>query len=120
MQLKHLFVFLLVLVLSAADSVVFSQESTSNYYQSSKVIKKQHFSYRNTKQLVFNKTLSGNYFLSFFFPSILQKNTFQKQIHLTFKLQKQLYQKIALLNNQHNFLINKITASNSISNLYIA
>lgn len=120
MRLKHLFVFLLVFFLSVAESPIYSQESTFNYYQSSKSIKKKRFNTRNTKHVVFNKTLSANSFLAFFFPSILQENAFQKQTILTIKLQKQLYQKIASLNNQHTFLINKITSSNSISYLYIA
>jgi hypothetical protein len=121
MQLKHLFVFLLVFLHSVAESTVYAQESASNYYQSSKKIQKKKFSYKNTKHVVFNKhLLSSAYFLAFFFPSIYIKGAFQKQIKLTLKLQKQLYQNIALLHNQHIFLINKITASNSISNVYIA
>ena len=120
MQLKHLFVFLLMFFLSVAESPIYSQENTSNYYQSSKSIQKKRFSGRNTKQVVFNKTTSGKAFLTFFFPSIHLKIAFQKQILPIIKLQKQLYQKIALLYRQHIFLISKMTASNSISTIYIA
>ena len=120
MQLKHLFVFLLILLLSVAESRVYSQENTSNYYQSSKVIKKKPFNSKNIKYVVFNKTISGNCFLSFFFPCIDPKNTFQKETEHVLKLQKQLYQKIALLNSQHTFLISKTTSSNLISNVHIA
>ena len=121
MQLKHLFVFLLVLFLSVAESTIYSQENTSNYYQSSKIVQTKKFSNQKTKNVVFSKEiLSSDYFLAFFFPSIYLKNTFQKQITLTIKLQKKLYQHIALLKNKHTFLINKITSSNSISPLYIA
>lgn len=120
MQLKHLFVFLLVFLVSIADATVYSQNSSSEYYQSSKVIQKRGFSSKKTKHIVFNKVFSDNYFLTFFFPKILLKTAFQKQVFLTLKLQKQLYQRIANLNNQQVFLINKITSSNSISNLYIA
>ncbi|MEE9407012.1 MAG: hypothetical protein V3V28_02935 [Polaribacter sp.] len=120
MQLKHFFVLLLVLVLSVTDSTVYSQESVANYYQSSKVIQKKSISSRNTKQVVFNNTFSGNYFLSFFFPSIPQKNAFQKQVLYVLKLQKQLYQEISFLKKQHIFLITKTTSSNSISNLYLS
>lgn len=120
MQLKHLFVFLLMFFLSVAGSPIYSQENTSNYYQSSKSIQKKRFNSRNTKQVVFNKTASGNAFLAFFFPSIHLKNAFQKQIQPIIKLQKQLYQKIALLYRQHIFLISKITANNSTSTIYIA
>jgi hypothetical protein len=121
MQLKHLFVFLLVFLHSVAESTVYAQESASNYYQSSKIIQKKKFRYKNTKLIVFNKdVLSSADFLALFFPNIYIKSSFQKQIKLTLKLQKQLYQNIALLHNQHIFLTNKFTASNSISNLYIA
>jgi hypothetical protein len=121
MQLKHLFVFLLIFFLSVADSTVYAQESTSNYYQSSKIIKVKRLNSKRTKQITFKNALVYNYyFLTFFYSSIHPKNTFQEQTQLTIKLQKHLYQKIALLNNQHTFLINKITASNSISPLYKA
>ncbi|SDR77277.1 hypothetical protein SAMN05216503_0840 [Polaribacter sp. KT25b] len=121
MQLKHLFVFLLVFLHSVAESTFYAQESTSNYYQYSKIIQKKKFNYKNTKHVVLKKdVLSSADFLALFFPSIYLKSAFQKQIKLTLKLQKQLYQNIALLHKQHIFLINKIIASNSISNLYIA
>ncbi|MGJ8745377.1 hypothetical protein [Polaribacter sp.] len=121
MQLKHLFVFLLIFFLSVAESTIYAQENTSNYYQSTKIIQNKKLRYKNTKYVVFNKDLlSSAYFLTLFFPTICLKNAFQKQMKLTLKLQKQLYQNIALLYNQHIFLINKITASNSISNFYIA
>ena len=121
MQLKHLFVFLLVLVISVADSTVYSQESATNYYQSSKVIHKRKFSYKKTKHIAFNQNIaSGTYFPAFFFPKVNLKIEFQKQIQRTIKLQKLLYQKIALQNIQHIFLHTKITFSNSLSSLYIA
>tara|TARA_R110002126_G_scaffold277560_3_gene423579 strand:- start:18429 stop:18794 length:366 start_codon:yes stop_codon:yes gene_type:complete len=121
MQLKHLFVFLLLLVLSVVESTVYSQESSSKYYQSSKLIHKNKFSAKNTKHFIFkDNVLSGEYFLTIFFPKIDIKSEFQKQIQLTIKLKKQLYQKIALHNNQHIFLIHKITSRNSISDLHIA
>ncbi|WP_298778753.1 hypothetical protein [uncultured Polaribacter sp.] len=121
MQLKHLFVFLLLLVISVAESTVYSQESSSSYYQSSKLIYKDKFSAKNTKHIVFNDNLiSEKHFLTFFFPLIDIKSEFQKQIQLIIKLQKQLYQKIALLNHKHIFLIHKITLSNYFSNLYKA
>tara|TARA_R110001606_G_C15222032_1_gene634143 strand:- start:413 stop:778 length:366 start_codon:yes stop_codon:yes gene_type:complete len=121
MQLKHLFIFLLVFLHSIAESTVYAQESTSNYYQSSKLIQKKKFSSKNTKHVVFNKNVfSSTDFLALFFPPIYLKSAFQNQIKLTLKLQKQLYQNIALLHNQHIFLINKITASNSFSTIYIA
>ena len=120
MQLKHLLVFLLFLVLSVADSSVYSQETSSKYYESSKLIDKKKFSYTNTKLVVYKQNVvSYKYFLSFFFPKIDIKSEFQKQILLTIKLQKQLYQKIASLNSKHTFLTPKITSSNSISILYI-
>ncbi|TVZ57116.1 hypothetical protein OD91_2423 [Lutibacter sp. Hel_I_33_5] len=121
MQLKHLFVFLIVLLISVADCPVYSQNNSSKYYQSSKSIHKKKFSSKNTKHIVFKQnTLSSKYFLNFFFPIIDIKSEFQKQIQLAIKLQKQVYQKIALLNIKHTFLIHKVTASNFISNLYIA
>jgi hypothetical protein len=121
MQLKHFFVFLLVFFLSVAESTVYAQESTSNYYQSSKIIKVNRVNSKRTKQITFKNVLvSNHYFLAFLFSSIHLKNTLQEQTQLTIKLQKHLYQKIALLNNQHTFLINKITTSNSISILYTA
>ena len=121
MQLKHLFVFLLIFFLSVAESTVYAQENTSNYYQSTKIIQKKNLRYKNTKYVVFNKDLlSSANFLALFFPTICLKNAFQKQMKLTLKLQKQLYQNIALLNNKHTFLTHKIISSNSISNIYIA
>ncbi len=121
MQLKHLFVFLLILLISVAESNVYSQENSSNYYQSSKVNYQKKFSAKNTKHVVFNKNiLFHTYFLSFFYSSILLKEKIQVENLLTIKLQKQLYQKIAISKKEHIFLISKITASNSISYLYIA
>ncbi len=121
MQLKHLFVFLLVLVISVTESNVYSQENSSKYYQSSKLIYKKKFSYRNTKHVVSNQNrISNTYFLTFFFPRIYLKAEFQKKIQHTLKFQKQLYQKIASLNIQHIFLITKITSSNSFPSTYIA
>jgi hypothetical protein len=121
MQLKHLFVFLLVLVISVADSTIYSQEGAPKYYESSKLIHKKRFSYQNTKHAAFNQNrVSDKYFLALFFPKITLKTEFQKQIKRTIKLQKKLYQKIALLNIQHTFLHIKITTSNSLSFLYIA
>ena len=120
MQLKHLFVFLLVFLVSIADATVYSQSNSSEYYQSSKVIHQKEFCAKKTKHIVFNKAFSNNYFITFFFPRILLKTAFKKQVFLTLKIQKQLYQKIANLNNQQVFLINKTIHSNSISKLYIA
>ena len=121
MQLKYFFVFLLVFLISVAESSFYSQESTSRYYHSSKLIQKKTLRYKNTKHIVFNNNaLFSKYFLVFFFPKIDVKNEFQKQIQLILKLQKLIHLKIALLNNKHTFLTHKNTASNSISNLYIA
>ena len=121
MQLKHLFVFLLVFFLSVSESTIYAQESTSNFYQSSTVIQTKKISDKNTKYVFLNKHLfSDTYFLAFFSSSIHFKNTVHNQIELTLKNQKQLYQKIALLQNQHIFLLKATTSSNSISNLYIA
>ena len=121
MQLKHLFVFLLVLVISVAESTIYSQESAPKYYESSKLIHKKRFSYRNTKHAAFNQSsVSDKYFLALFFPKITLKTEFQKQIQRTIKLQKQLYQKISLLNIKHTLLHIKITTSNSLSSLYKA
>jgi hypothetical protein len=121
MQLKHLLVFLLILVVSVADSTVYSQENPTTYYQSSKLIHKKKFNYTNIKHLTFKHNIvSRTYFLTFLSHSIHLKNAFKKPIQLTIKLQKQLTQKIALLNIQHTFLTVKITSGNSISNLYIA
>ena len=119
--MKRIIVFLLFLVLSVADSSIYSQEISSKYYESSKLIDKKKFSYTNTKLVVYKQNVvSYKYFLSFFFPKIDVKNEFQKQIQLILKLQKLIHLKIALLNNKHTFLTHKNTASNSISNLYIA
>ena len=121
MQLKHLFVFLLIFLLSVAESTIYSQENSSGYYQSSKVIQPRKSIYKNTKIGAFNQhILSGKNFIAFFFPKITLKFVLKKQILRILKLQKQLYQKIALLHNQHLFLINKTTASNAISKVYIA
>ncbi|MBL4642776.1 MAG: hypothetical protein JKY44_04205 [Flavobacteriaceae bacterium] len=121
MQLKHLFVFLLVLVITVAESNAYSQENISRYYQSSKVVHKKKFSYANTKLVVFNQNIrSGTCFSAFFFPCINLKSAFQKQIQRTLKLQKQRYQKISLLKIKHIFLLKKYTSSNSVTNIYIA
>lgn len=121
MQLKHLFVFLLILVISVAESTFYSQESTSNYYQSSKLIDKKKFNSKNTKLIVFNQNRTSYInFLTFFFPKIDIKRDFQNQIKLAIKLQKRLYQKIALLNIKHTFLTSQIISSNSNSYLHIA
>lgn len=121
MHLKHLFVFLLIFLHSVAESTIYCQENSSEYYQSSKINQQQKISYKNTKIGAFNKnTIAYNYFLIYLFQNISLKFTFQKRILLTLKLQKQLHLEIALQNNQHIFLINKITNSNFISNVYIA
>ena len=119
MQLKHFFVFLLILVLSVADSSIYAQPSTFSYYQSSKSYQYKSFSAKNTKYIVFNKTNSYNNFLTFFFTNIHITSTFQNSTLITLRLQKQLYQQIALSNKKHTFLILKITSSNSFSTLYI-
>ena len=116
MQLKHLFVFLLFLLISVAESTVYSQESTSNYYQSSKITEHKKINYKNTKRIsVKSNPLSNAYFLSLFITEIHIKNELQNKIQRTFILQKQVYLKIALLNNQHTFLTSQITSSNSNS-----
>lgn len=121
MQLKHLVVFLLFLVISVAECTVYSQNNTSNYYQSSKLNHTKKLFSKNTKLVVFNKnSVTDNYFFTFLYSEIHIKCEFQKQVHLTIKLQKKRYQEIASINSQHIFLINKITSSNSTSNLYIA
>lgn len=120
MQLKHLFVFLLVFLVSIADATVYSQRNTSEYYQSSRVIKTKNVSNKRTKYIVFNSILYFNYFLAYLFQKNNLKKGFQEQIFLILKLQKQLYQKIALQNIQHTFLTTRITYSNSVSSLYIA
>lgn len=110
--------FLLLLLISVAESTIYSQESSSKYYQSSKLIHKNKFSTKNIKYIIFrDNVLSEKCFLTFFFPLVDIKSEIQQQIQLTIKLQNQLYQKIALHNNQHIFLIHKITSSNSISDL---
>lgn len=120
MQLKHLFVFLLFLVLSVAESPVYSQNKTSDYYQSSKLIDKKKFSYVNTKFVVYKQNIvSYRYFLYFFFPKLDISTEFQKQIQTIFKLQKNLQQEIAWLNLKYTFLIHQNTSSNSIPTLYI-
>ena len=121
MQLKHLFVFLLIFLLSVAESTIYCQESSSAYYQSSKIIQHKKTNYKNTKIGAFNQHLiSGKNFLALFFPETSLKFVIRKQILLTLKLQKQLHQEIALLHNQQIFLINKNITSNSISKIYIA
>ncbi len=121
MQLKHLFVFLLVLVISVAESNANTQENSSRYFQSSKVTHKKKVRYTTTKLVAFNQnTLSSNCFLAFFFPSINKKKAFEKQIQQTLQLQKQLYLKIASLHIQHIFLLKKNTSSNSVPSLYFA
>lgn len=120
MQLKHLLVFLLVFLVSIADATVYSHSNSSEYYQSSKVIKTKNISSKRTKYIVFNRILYFNYFLAYLFQINNLKKGFQEQIFLILKLQKQLYQKIALQNIQHTFLTTKITSSNSVSSLYIA
>jgi cell division protein FtsB len=120
MQLKHLFVFLLVLILSVVESPVYSLNSSSDYYQSSKIVKRKNLNFKNTKYIVFNRKNSLEYFLTFFLSCIHLKNAYQEQIQISLKLQKQLYQKIALLNKQNIFLIHKIITSNSTSTLYRA
>jgi hypothetical protein len=120
MQLKHLFVFLLVFLVSVADATVYSQRNSSEYYQPSKVIQKRGFNAKKTKRLILKKPLSFKNFLTFFSFDFISIKTYQRQVFLTLKLQKQLYQKIALENIQHTFLTTKITSSNSVSSLYIA
>ena len=120
MQLKHLFVFLLFLVLSVAESPVYSQNKTSDYYQSSKLIDKKKFSYINTKFVFYKQNIvTYRYFLYYFFPKLDISTEFQKQIHTIFKLQKLLHQEISWLKLKYTFLIPKITSSNSFSTLYI-
>lgn len=120
MQLKHLFVFLLVFLVSIADVNLYVEENTTSYYLSSKVIKTKNISSKRTKYIVFNKILYFNYFLAYLFQKNNIKKGFQEQIFLILKLQKQLYQKIALQNIQYTFLTTKITSSNSVSSLYFA
>lgn len=121
MQLKHFFVFLLLLVISVTETTVYSQNSANKYHQNSKIVLKNKFSYTRTKFNAFNqKIISDKYLLAFFFPKTNLKETYQKYILLSHKLQKKLYQEIASLNIQSTFLIQKITSGNSISNLYIA
>ena len=120
MQLKQFFVFLLILILSVVESPVYSENSSSDYFQSSKSYQHKSFSAKKTKYIVFNKRNSYTNFLAFFFSNIHETNAFKNSTQLKVKLQKQLYQKIALLHQQHTFLILKITSSNSISTLYLA
>ena len=117
MQLKHLFVFLLVFFLSIAETDVYAQKSSSNYFKSSKVIQKKKIT--SVKYIVYNKTISSNYFLISLLPLIQQEIIIKKQIQDILKLQKQLYLVIASYNIQQNFLIKKITSGNLVSNLYI-
>lgn len=120
MQLKHLLVFLLVFLVSIADATVYSQKNSSEYYQSSKVFQKKTISVTGTKHFAFDKTFSKDYFLAFFFSNRLLDIASIQQIVSTLKLQKELYQEIALHNFKHTFLIQKSISSNSNSNLYIA
>lgn len=120
MQLKHFFVFLLILILSVADSSIYAQPSSSSYYQSSKSYQHKSFSAKNTKYIVFNKTNSYHNYLTFFFTSIHITSAFENSTLLTLKLQKQLYQQIALSYKKHTFLIPKITSNNLVSTLYSA
>ena len=121
MQLKHLFVFLLMFLPPIAESTIYCQENTSDYYQSSKLILQKKRNFKNTKFSGFKFHIkSYQDFIAFFFKVIPLKFVLKKQILLTLKVQKQLHQHIALLNLQYTFLINRITASNSITNLYIA
>lgn len=121
MQLKHLFVFLLMFLLSVAESTIYCKENTSDYYQSSKIILQKKGNFKNTKLGAFNQyKISYKTFLTLFLRVIPLRFVLKKQILLTLKVQKQLHQHIALLNLQYTFLINRITASNSITNLYIA
>jgi hypothetical protein len=115
MQLKHLLVFLLVFLVSVADTTVYSQKNSSEYYHSSKVFQNKIFSAKKTKHFAFYKTFSKDYFLAYFFlDSFLHVASIQ-QIVLTFKTQRQLYQEIAILKSKHTFLIHKTTSSNSTS-----
>ena len=120
MQLKHLFVFLLVFLVSIADATVYPQRNSSEYHQSSKVIQKREFNAKKTKRLILKKPLSFKNFLTFFSFKFILEKTYQRQVFLTLKLQKQLYQKIALQNIQHTFLATKITSCNLVSFVYIA
>ena len=49
MQLKHIFVFLLVFLVSIADANVYSQKKSSEFHQSSKVVQNRNFSGKKTK-----------------------------------------------------------------------
>lgn len=120
MQLKHFFVFLLYLVISVAETTAYSYNSSNKYHQSSKRVHKNKFSYKSTKLNAFSqKTISDKYLLAFSFLYLNLKGAYQKHILHSYKLQKQLYQKIASLNIQHIFLNQKITSCNTISTLYI-
>ncbi|MEO9569618.1 MAG: hypothetical protein ABJG40_00345, partial [Polaribacter sp.] len=70
MQLKHFFVFLLVLILSVVESPVYAKSNSSGYYLSSKLYQNKKNSAKNTKYIVFNKTNSFTNFLTFFLTSI--------------------------------------------------
>ena len=121
MQLKHLFVFLLVFLLSVADTTVYSQKSSSSYYQSSKVVQLLKRSFRNTKHISFKQKLDSNscFFVSFF-SKLLINEVFQKQTNILLKHQKHIYLNIASFNIQYLFLINTITSSKYNSKVYIA
>jgi len=120
MQLKHIFVFLLVFLVSFADATVYSQKKSSEFHQSSKVVQNRNFNGKKTKYFTFKKSLSKDCFLTYFFSKAILELDFIKQTVLILKLQKHLYQKITLANIQHTFLTIKITSSNTISTLYIA
>lgn len=120
MQLKHFFVFLLYLVISVAETTVYSLNSSYKYHQNSKEVHKAKFSYKNTKLNAFSqKRISDKYLLAFSFLYLYSEEVHQKHILHSYKLQKQLYQKIASLNIQHIFLNQKITSCNTTSTLYI-
>lgn len=121
MKLKHLFIFLLVLVVSIANSNLYSQKNSDNYFHSYRTCHKKKINFPKTKFVTFKQhTLPYDYFLVFFIPTVNLKSVIQKQVQLTLKLQKQLHQKIASINIQQLLLHKKVTTSNTISYLYIA
>ncbi|WP_405605505.1 hypothetical protein [Polaribacter sp. Asnod1-A03] len=120
MQLKQFFVFLLILIISVVESPAYSHSNSSEYYQSSKSFQNKKLSLKKTKYIVLKQNGSNEYLLAFILENIHFKNVFQNKIRLILKLQKQLFLEIAYQNNQHIFLLQKITVSNLKSNLYIA
>ncbi len=120
MQLKQFFVFLLILIISVVESPAYSHRNSSEYYQSSKSFQNKKLSLKKTKHIVLKQNGSKEYLLAFILENIHFKNVFQNKIRLILKLQKQLFLEIAYQNNQHIFLLQKITVSNLKSNLYIA